>query len=93
MACTNSALKVNSVWTSYLAVAAVAEVDALRPTAENAADIPGLVKQMLPQREHIQAVLASAGLTLREVGRQAGGLSGTVLALATDQGDFILKVS
>ncbi len=48
---------------------------------------------MLPQREQIRAVLAHAGLTLREVGRQAGGLSGTVLALATDQGDFILKVS
>ena len=46
-----------------------------------------------PQREQIQAILAPVGLTLRQFRKPQSGLSGSVLILETDQGDFILKVS
>jgi Ser/Thr protein kinase RdoA (MazF antagonist) len=47
----------------------------------------------MPDKEHIQAIIAPAGLTLRSVHRPKGGLSGSVFVLETDQGRFILKVS
>lgn len=42
--------------------------------------------------EHIQAILASAGLTLRSVRRPGSGLTGSVFILETAQGDLVLKV-
>lgn len=43
--------------------------------------------------EHIEVILASAGLTLRGVRRPGSGLTGSVFILETAQGDLILKVS
>ncbi len=43
--------------------------------------------------EHIQAILSSAGLTLRSVRRPGSGLTGSVFILETSQGGLILKVS
>ena len=43
--------------------------------------------------EHIEAILASAGRTLRNVRRPGSGLTGSVFILETAQDDLVLKVS
>ncbi len=54
---------------------------------------PVFSKSLTPQKEQLQAVLAPAGLTLRQFSKPKNGLSGSVFVLETDQGNFILKVS
>ncbi len=54
---------------------------------------PVFSKSLTPEKEQIQAILAPAGLTLRQVSKPQNGLSGSVWVLETDQGDSILKVS